>query len=335
MSSMVIWLLYIVIIGGDIFPAYRHFNVILLILSFITLIGSNDFLIRLKEHKKAGYLTLFLSIIFLLFYFKGQFNDVMLKGAKAEQWEWNGKEVALLLKNGFEKQKPLIATSAAGCIPFWSELPVIDTIGLNDYYIPRYNKRNPLEKRIAHGFGDGYYVLSRQPDIIIFCGPMGSMGPCFTSEVQMFDTMEFKENYMPVIFTVKNNDKKINSIIWINKNSPKIGLVKDDKQIIIPAYLLDNNNRNVVYLDREANIFKIKVSKETPAVFSGLELQKSRYLIKTEPEISGIVEIKDLISNDIKRGDMSFIFNSETSEYEIKIIPEEECKIVEVIIEKF
>jgi hypothetical protein len=286
--------------------------------------GLNNFLIKLEKHKKLAYSTYFLLFIFLMFYFNGQFNDVMLKGAKAEKWEWDGKEVSLFLKHGFEKQKPLIATSSAGCIPFWSDLPVIDTLGLNDYYIPRYNKRNPLDRRIAHGFGDGYYVLSRQPDIIIFCEPLGSMGPCFTSEVQMFDTMEFKENYLPVIFAIENNNKKINSIMWINKNSPKTGVIKNNKEIIISAYLLDNTARNITYFDNLNDKFKIKISKEMPAVFQGLELTKGGYSIKTDPKIQGIIEIRDLISNDVKKGYLPFVFNLNESKYEIKIISEKE-----------
>ncbi len=44
------------------------------------------------------------------------------QGAIAERWEWDGKVIGLLLKKTFSAQQPLVAVTAAGCIPYWSRV---------------------------------------------------------------------------------------------------------------------------------------------------------------------------------------------------------------------
>lgn len=331
--SLILWILYIIGIGGDIFPAYRHFNIIIVIISFLILIGINGFSTKLNTKRDVKYIIYSLLFVLLAFYLKSQVDNKMMKAAKGETWEWDGKEIALMLKKGFENQRPLIATSAAGCIPFWSDLPVIDTLGLNDYYIPRYSKRNVQDRRIGHGFGDGYYILAKNPDIVIFCGPWGSIGPCFTSEAQMYETQEFKKNYVPTIFKTITKNKKINSIMWINKNSQKIGVIKTENDIFIPAYLLNSSLRNYTYLCKD-NKFRIKITKEYPAIFNDLEFDKNNYMIKTQPDILGMVEIKDIISGRIIAGKLPLKFNVDYSRFDIKIIPDKEDEIISIVIEK-
>jgi hypothetical protein len=45
--------------------------------------------------------------------------------------------VGLVLKRGFAAQQPLLAVTASGCVPFWSELPALDLLGLSDRHIAR------------------------------------------------------------------------------------------------------------------------------------------------------------------------------------------------------
>jgi arabinofuranosyltransferase len=63
----------------------------------------------------------------------------------------------------------LVAVNAAGIIPFYSEQPTIDMLGLNDRHIAHHGHR---DRRLgyAHQAGDGAYVLSRRPDVILFGG---------------------------------------------------------------------------------------------------------------------------------------------------------------------
>jgi len=333
-SYLSIWLLYLLLIGGDILPAYRHITIVILIINFILIISLNNFLNLYKKSKILNFTIIFLFCVLLLFHFKGQFNDRIIKKAKAELWEWEGKEIAFMLKNGFNEPKPTVVTSSAGSIPFWSDLPVIDSLGLNDYYIPRYSKKNPLDKRIGHNMGDGYYILAREPDIIIFCGPWGSIGPCYTSEAQIADSQEFKNNYVPVLFKIENINRKITSIMWINKNSSKIGIKYNDNKIYIPAYLLSDDLRNPVFFDNKKNQFEIIISKTVPAIVKNIELDKGNYIIGTDKEISGYLEIKNIFSNKIRNVKINTNIYLIKSKYEIKLYTDKQEIVNMVIINK-
>jgi arabinofuranosyltransferase len=59
----------------------------------------------------------------------------------------------------------LLVVSAAGTIPYYSELPTIDALGINDRHIARHGRRDPT-LLAGHQMGDGDYILSREPDII-------------------------------------------------------------------------------------------------------------------------------------------------------------------------
>lgn len=69
----------------------------------------------------------------------------------------------------------LVATNAAGALAYWSDLPVIDMLGLTDRHIAR--ARPDTRAWIGHERGDGAYVLDRAPDLIVLGGAEGSPTP--------------------------------------------------------------------------------------------------------------------------------------------------------------
>jgi hypothetical protein len=88
----------------------------------------------------------------------------------------------------------LVATNAAGALPYFSGLPVVDMLGLTDRHIAR----RPADRRqwIGHEKGDGAYVLARRPDLIVFGGPEGSVEPwSFPSDREIAAAPEFGRDY--------------------------------------------------------------------------------------------------------------------------------------------
>jgi hypothetical protein len=65
-----------------------------------------------------------------------------------------------------------VATNGAGSLPYFARLPVIDMLGLTDRHIARVVPDR--SQWTGHEKGDGAYVLSRRPEIIILGGPEGS-----------------------------------------------------------------------------------------------------------------------------------------------------------------
>jgi len=88
----------------------------------------------------------------------------------------------------------LVASNCAGTLPYFSELPALDMLGLTDRHIAR----QPADVRqwIGHERGDGAYVLQRRPGMIIFGGPEGSAGPWrFAGDQQLAASAEFRRDY--------------------------------------------------------------------------------------------------------------------------------------------
>jgi hypothetical protein len=88
----------------------------------------------------------------------------------------------------------VVATNAAGALPYFSRLPVIDMLGLTDAHIAR--SHADRGQWIGHERGDGDYVLDRRPDIIIFGGPEGSQAPwSFPGDQQIATDPRFVRDY--------------------------------------------------------------------------------------------------------------------------------------------
>jgi len=164
LAMTVLWLLYVATIGGDIFPSWRHLVPVVVIFTYAIIEGAllaSSYL----ETKYAGYRPAFVAGMVALFsvYLYFQFTDQRNRQAVLERWEWEGKDIALILKTAFSRQQPLMAVTEAGCLPYWSELPSLDMMGLNDYYLPRHPPKDMGQGLIGHELGDGRYVLDRKP----------------------------------------------------------------------------------------------------------------------------------------------------------------------------
>lgn len=239
------WTTYVVMVGGDIFPAFRHCYVVLIILVFAIIFSLDDLQVRLKTKSlRTGF-------IILLFF--NTFIQLLVPAneyAIGERWEFRGLKLGGTLKNSFP-ENTVVAVTAAGCIPYASELPTIDMLGLNDYYTPRHPPRNFGTGALAHELGDAGYVLGRNPDIIIY--HMG-VEPQFNIGEQMKINPVFKNNYVKVPAR-QNNDRHL---LYFNKYGKNTGIVKKDHLLIIPAYLMSNvsDSDDESIFDRKGKLLK-------------------------------------------------------------------------------
>lgn len=228
----VAWSAYVVVIGGDVFPAYRHFVPLMVILAFALVEALAIAMPRLLPRRARLYAMMALVFVLFIPYGDRQFNNKHNQRAVRERWEWQGKEVALLLKAAFSEQQPLLAVTAAGCLPYWSELPSLDMLGLNDYYLPRHRPKDFGSGWVGHELGDGRYVLSRRPDIIIF--NVGS-GPAYRSGEEIDRMPEFHDRYTPVV--VRTVTGGYDAIVYVDKYSRKIGIRATGQRVTIPGFL--------------------------------------------------------------------------------------------------
>jgi hypothetical protein len=229
------WAVYIVSIGGDIFPAYRHLVPMVVIFAFSLAEGAELVVRRLSRRPTQLYAFGCLLLLLFVPFTRTQLSDKQSQRAIRERWEWDCKELGRVLRSAFARQQPLVGVTAAGCVPYWSELPALDMMGLNDHYLPRHPPADVGTGMIGHELGDGAYVLRRQPDLIVF--NVGS-GPHYRSGEELDRMPEFHERYVPVRVTVPRIEP--GAIVYVNKESskPGIGISRSGSQITVPGFLL-------------------------------------------------------------------------------------------------
>jgi arabinofuranosyltransferase len=222
------WCVYVASIGGDIFPGRRHFLPALVCLAFVIVATwrrseasrlSPIALAALLAVATAGYLPL-------------QRVDVENERAKGEQWEWDCGKLMTDLRVAFQAQRPLLAADATGCTAYFSEFPMLDMLGLNDRYLAHHPPPDFGTGFIGHELGDGTYVLSRQPDIILF-GIIGHQ-PWWRSGLEMVKLPDFARDYALVNLRVFGLQPLK---IWFRWASPRIGVSRSAQEIRVPGYL--------------------------------------------------------------------------------------------------
>jgi arabinofuranosyltransferase len=257
-----LWLAYLVFIGGDIFPASRHFLPVIVVFTFTLVegmrLGCGYFSKRTRV--RWPYVAAGLVVLFVIYSYV-QFTDARNRRALAERWEWDGKVVGLVLKAAFSSQEPLIAVSAAGCIPYWSELPALDMMGLSDYYLARHPPADLGRGSLGHELGDGRYVLSREPDIV--CFHTGRMKALFRSGREMQETEEFYELYAPVRLRGTFPHEFV-ATLWVRKYSDKVGIRRSPTKVTVPGFLFNANPNTVAFPDRSGRLV-VAVSAGHPA----------------------------------------------------------------------
>ncbi|MEM7136558.1 MAG: hypothetical protein AAF500_08265 [Myxococcota bacterium] len=102
------------------------------------------------------------------------------------------------LATGFGDDDPLLAVDAAGAIPYHSGFRALDMLGLNDEHIGRNHDDSFGTGLQGHELGDGDYVLSQEPDLIV-SGTLGTGGLRYAGGRQMRGDPRFTDGYQRVL----------------------------------------------------------------------------------------------------------------------------------------
>lgn len=283
------WSSYVAFIGGDIFPAFRHLLPLVVVFTYLVtyaIVQGWDLL----DTKMARRLFVFLLLLAGGYYTLNQFQHEQNQRALGERWEWDGQVMGRLLQTAFGQQRPVLAVDAAGCVPYWSKLPALDMLGLNDYYLPRHSLPKDFGQGwIGHEVGNGDYILAQQPDLVNFCASLVESGlkPCFRSGFEMQSNPKFFTWYTPVKFKGEI-PYEVLSVIWVRRDSAKIGIQSFPDKLIIPAYLFTGNLNTIASLDEHGKL-AITVSKETPAKIKQLKLPATPIQVEVIPPSSQVL----------------------------------------------
>lgn len=170
--AMLAWVAYLVAIGGDIFPGFRHFTPVIAIV-FVMIVRTLSrapaaAAVPSDRGARTGLPSARVAAALVVFFAAFQFAIPANQRAKAERWEWDCRALAETLRERYEDHEPVIAVTAAGCLPYWTGFESIDLLGLNDLELPNRRPDDFGTGFLGHELGDLGYLLERAPDIVVF-----------------------------------------------------------------------------------------------------------------------------------------------------------------------
>jgi len=232
LAVMMPWLAYVAFIGGDIFHGWRHMVpfVVAMVLGLVLVLER-----FVQKPRRHAWRYLVLAVVAVAWFVAGQRIDESNRLAKQDTWVWNTETVGRALAAGFGQSRALLAICAAGGIPYWSELPCIDMLGLNDSTIAR-TVPPDRDHWIGHEHADAKYLMSRHPDFIHF-GTAGGRRVTNIYKPQLDTIPEFENDYT---FCAIGGWKPHQFItrIYVNQKSPRVGIVSTADSIDVPPYFL-------------------------------------------------------------------------------------------------
>ena len=235
-----VWTAYVAFIGGDHFPAYRHMLVTQICLVALFQVGLGGWSGPFSRRMPVAALVLVIALVGP--YVATQRRVAEVNVAKRARWQWDGQAVGRMFGHAFVAERPLWAVTAAGCLPYFSDLPALDMLGLNDAHIAR--QPPDVSMPLAHDHGDGRYVLDRAPDLVTFGLPRGTR-PTFKSGREMKHDPRFARDYQRVTFRTltpisvltdtyvrKRGEIGLSGSLLDAADGPVVG------ELVVPAYLL-------------------------------------------------------------------------------------------------
>lgn len=138
------------------------------------------------------------------------------------------------LRLAFGTDDPLVAVDAAGAIPFYSGLRSLDMLGLNDAHIARHRDETFGQGIQGHELGDGAYVLSQEPDLIV-TGRLGASRPSYSGGREMKANPLFAETYRRV--RVYGDDPVPLDFYLFARLEGRTGVERSNRLLRIPGYL--------------------------------------------------------------------------------------------------
>lgn len=173
LAVVVVWLLAVVIEGGDAYPHGRFLAPLIPVLVVSGVVGCTVLLERALRRPAPFALAGGAAAILIGLALTTSSSDAYLSGERRDNV--HVRELGLWLH---ESAPPdfTIATVAAGAIPYYSELPALDLVGLNDETIAHTEVKNFGNGFPAHEKFNTDYVLGLRPEVIVI-GPFATLLP--------------------------------------------------------------------------------------------------------------------------------------------------------------
>lgn len=277
--------LYIILVGGDIFPGRRFFVTLQVPLALLFMLGLDE-ITRISSQQVWRRSIAILTGLILVAYGYLQYKDPQGEKARKETWEADALAIGKMLKTGYPDVEPLMAIDAAGALPFATGWPCVDMLGLNDAWLAKHKPQGFGRGLVGHELGNGEYVMDKNPDIIMFGGPPGSEHGIFLSGREMEASIRFHREYAYASFQYQQDPEK-NCHLWIRKEG-KLGIQRERNRVVVPASLLNARQGTIVKTD-EAGRFMVEVGIGAPVGMALLQLAPGKWIL--EPPCVGCADM--------------------------------------------
>jgi hypothetical protein len=248
-TLLTVWTLYTVSISCQAF-GYRMLIPCYVLLAFLV----TEVLDWVLHRGRTALGIAWVATSFLLFWF-GRAQQADPNVAMAH---WRQPPVAVMaatigntLRAAFAAQDPLVAVDAAGAIPFYSRLRSLDMLGLNDAHIARHHDESFGRGVQGHEVGDGEYVLSREPDIIV-AGVLGSSELAFRSGREMSADPRFRALYRRV--RMRGEEPTPVRFNIFCRLEGRVGVQRDEGMVKIPGHLFASVKHAQAQLDARQSL---------------------------------------------------------------------------------
>ncbi len=275
------WAAYVVFIGGDIFPAHRHWLPTLVALCMAA--GLGGCLLSSARWPRAEWIALGVGVVAVVLFGLRQPRDRENRRAVTERWEYNGEAVGRLLHDAFGDRQPLLAAATVGSLCYHAKLPGLDMLGLNDRTIASRRPDDFGTGMIGHELGDGVYAMSRRPDLVVFCGPTGRQKPCSRGEKEMVELPEFRREYQLVQFRA-TDPVEVTARVWVRRmGTVGIEIESGGNGVVVPGFLFRGYRAERAEQDRDGRMgLRVPAGVEAS---TGVEVGKGQWRMKVESDV--------------------------------------------------
>ena len=225
----------------------------------------------IQERGRAANVVAWLATLALLFSFgRSQQADknIILRQQSKPPVVVKAASVGNTLREAFAERNPLVAVDAAGAIPFYSGLRSLDMLGLADAHIARHRGESFGQGEQGHELGDGAYVLSREPDIIV-AHRLGSHRLAYVGGREMNADPRFRQLYRRV--RIRGEHPVPTSFFIFCRLDGRVGVQRSEDLVTIPGYLFAKDKGTEAQLDA-AKTLGTRFLQGTEAPLDGLEL---------------------------------------------------------------
>jgi hypothetical protein len=177
----VAYVVYVAAVGGDFKPTLRFFALPIALCAAMAAVAVESWAARLRY---PWALTVGSSVVTVCLVW------TLMAGEGAREFaRWRAEQIPVHRAAGRflgERMAPgsWLATGNAGLIPYTSRQPTIDIVGLCDRQIALRDVPEMGKAIAGHGKGDGDYVLSRRPEVILFQNARFSDRPLRPADVE-------------------------------------------------------------------------------------------------------------------------------------------------------